>query len=77
MSTIEITNLHYNEFLTDLKVQGKIENYEIAKQHPDKWNGKPYAYGEPFIKNHPTHPAYDDYPILPFPKKVLNYIVNG
>ncbi len=35
MSKTEITNLEYNEFLADLKKQGKTEQYEIAKQHPE------------------------------------------
>lgn len=69
MSKTEISNLEYNEFLADLKKQGKTKDYELAKQNPEKWNNKPYTYGEPFVKNYSTHPAYHDYPVLTISKK--------
>ena len=69
MSTIEISNLQYNEFLNDLKVKGEMDKYELAKHHPEKWNDKPYAYGEPFVENYSTHPAYNHYPVLSISKE--------
>ena len=69
MSKTEITNLDYNEFLTDLKKQGKTEDYELAKQHPEKWNERPHAYGEPFVETYGMHPAYAKYPVLTISKK--------
>lgn len=69
MSSTEITNQQYNEFLADLKQQGKTEAYEIAQQHPDKWRERPHFYGEPFVNHYPTHPAYNEYPVLAISKE--------
>lgn len=68
MSKTEISNLEYNEFLADLKKQGKTEEYELAKQHPEKWNER-VSYGEPFVSTYSTHPSYEDYPVLTISKK--------
>ena len=69
MSKTEITNLEYNEFLADLKKQGKMEEYELAKQHPEKWRERRPTYGEPFVETYGMHPAYNDYPVLTISKK--------
>lgn len=69
MSKTEISNLEYNEFLADLKMQGKTEEYELAKQHPEKWNERPHSYGEPFVETYGMHPAYAKYPVLTISKK--------
>ena len=69
MSKTETSNLKYNEFLADLKKQNKNEKYELAKQHPEKLNDKPFSYGEPLVQTYSIHPAYDDYPVLTISKK--------
>lgn len=38
LSECEITNGQYNEFLADLKAQGKMADYEIAKINTALWN---------------------------------------
>ncbi|MFK8008050.1 MAG: formylglycine-generating enzyme family protein [Saprospiraceae bacterium] len=69
MSKTEISNLEYNEFLADLKKQNKTEDYELAKQHPERWREKSVSFGEPFIETYHNHPAYEDYPVLTISKK--------
>lgn len=68
MSKMETSNLQYNQFLADLKKQGKTEDYELAKQHPETWNER-VSYGEPFVTTYHNHPSYYDYPVLTISKK--------
>jgi formylglycine-generating enzyme required for sulfatase activity len=37
LSASEVTNKQYNEFLNDLKVQGRDADYELAKPQNQKW----------------------------------------
>lgn len=68
MSKTEISNFEYNEFLADLKKQSKTEKYDLAKQHPEKWNERPHSFGEPFVETYGIHPSYAKYPVLTISK---------
>lgn len=63
MSESEVSNFFYNEFLADLKKQGRTEKYNIAKRQPEKWNQ------ENFKKEYHTHPTYSYYPVLTISKE--------
>ena len=68
MSSTEITNLQYNEFLNDLKTTGEIEKLAIAIIDTACWTrGK--MYGEPMAKYYHSHPAYDAYPVVGISKE--------
>jgi hypothetical protein len=62
MSTYEITNGQYNEFLADLKKQTDTANYSVAKVKADNWksfmvfNGSEYA-------------GWADYPVVNISKE--------
>ncbi|MFI5172612.1 MAG: formylglycine-generating enzyme family protein, partial [Chitinophagales bacterium] len=63
MSSSEITNEQYREYLLDLKSKGKSE--ELLKATIDKknWLNAEFPSGE-FAANYDTDPAYDQYPVV-------------
>lgn len=63
MSKGEISNKEYNDFLNDLILQGRNEDHEIAKHHPEKWKSTP------FETTYHKHPSYDDYPVVTISKE--------
>ncbi len=63
MSTVEVTNKDYNEFLASLEQQGKTDLAEKARIEKERWQQKP-AYGEPFVETYSSHPAYAEYPVV-------------
>ena len=63
MSESEVSNNFYNQFLADLKKQGKTEEYNIAKRQPEKW------HLEDFQKKYHTDPTYGYYPVLTISKE--------
>ena len=63
MSETEVSNSFYNQFLADLKKEGRTEDYNIAKRQPEKWNR------EEFQKKYHTDPVYGDYPVLTISKE--------
>lgn len=63
MSTTEISNGQYLEFLYSLIEQGRNDEY---KQHlPDTtlWR-QPFQYGEPYVEYYHRHTAYRNYPVV-------------
>ncbi len=62
MQTTEVSNLEYRTFLFDLLIQGKKEEFLMAKPDQTKW----MEYGKfmkPMQDNYFSHVAYDNYPI--------------
>lgn len=64
----EVTNIQYQEFLADLKREGKEELYQIAKVDNEKWNSG-NNYHEPYATYYHIHPAYDNYPVVNITKE--------
>ncbi len=65
MSSSEITNLQYNEFLTDLRNNDDLESYNIAKIDSTGWTKNTnFTYLEPMENMYHLHPAYDNYPVV-------------
>lgn len=65
MSSSEVTNLQYNEFLTDLLRKGDLEAYDIAKIDSTGWTREnDFIYMEPMQNLYHSHPAYDNYPVV-------------
>lgn len=67
MQTTEVSNLEYRTFLLDLLIQGRNDDFMIAKPNQDNWvhpNGNEIAAFEPMKENYFSHPAYNDYPVV-------------
>lgn len=65
MSSSEITNLQYREFLTDLIRTGDLESYDIAKIDSTGWTRTfPEDFMKPMETCYHSHPAYDNYPVV-------------
>jgi formylglycine-generating enzyme required for sulfatase activity len=65
MSSTEITNLQYLEFLYDLKRKGEMDKYEIAKVDSNAWNTFiPNTHMQPMADFYHKHPAYHNYPVV-------------
>jgi formylglycine-generating enzyme required for sulfatase activity len=65
MSSSEITNFQYQEFLDDLLRKGELEKYNIAKVDSTGWTrDNNLIYLEPMQNYYHKHPAYDNYPVV-------------
>lgn len=65
MSSSEITNLQYNEFLSDLLKSGDLEKYSIAKADSTGWTrNSGFKYMVPMQNHYHKHPAYNNYPVV-------------
>jgi len=65
MSTTEITNFQYAEFLHSLKKNGELEKLAIAQVDSSKWSSSfPNTYLKPMQEYYFRHPAYRDYPVV-------------
>ncbi len=77
MQTTEVTNLQYRTFLADLLIQGRNDDYLIAKPDQKMWVTKfPYSYNEPMTNMYFWHPAYDDYPVVNISRKAAEMYCN-
>lgn len=56
MLSSEVTNKAYNTFLEDLKAQGRITDYEVARVHEEHFKQDTLPYFK--------HPAYALYPVV-------------
>lgn len=63
ISSTEISNLQYREFLADLIKNNEIEKYRIAIVDTQKWNDTKENW-KPFIQYYFQHPAYNQYPCV-------------
>jgi sulfatase modifying factor 1 len=70
ISSIEITNRQYRDFLNDLKAKGETEKLKRAKVDTGKWEAHFY-YNDPhpFESYYFQHPAYDNYPVVNISKE--------
>lgn len=65
MSSTEITNFEYNEFLSDLLKKGEHEKYDIAKIDSTGWTRfSDKMFMKPMADYYHNHPAYDNYPVV-------------
>ncbi|MFZ4784903.1 MAG: formylglycine-generating enzyme family protein [Flavobacteriales bacterium] len=58
----EVTNGEYNAFLSDLKAQGKMDEFNRYQIDSIGWRTL-NPYNEPFVQYYHTHPAYANYPV--------------
>lgn len=63
ISSTEITNLQYLEFLYELRKKGEVEKLKVAQLDTLCWRLPP-AYGEAYVQYYHQHPAYRDYPVV-------------
>lgn len=63
MASHEVTNQEYRDFLADLKLQNRNEEYLAALPDTSKWN-LPGSSMQSFADYYFSHPAYDDYPVV-------------
>ena len=71
MSKYEISNKEYNEFLSDLKEENRLDDYEKAKRQNENWNIEG-AHMKPFVEHYHGHQAYENYPVVTITKDGAN-----
>lgn len=62
-SRFEVSNAQYAEFLRDLKRQGKMAEYELARIDSTQWKLSVKA-NEPYVVHYHAHEAYANYPVV-------------
>jgi formylglycine-generating enzyme required for sulfatase activity len=62
ISSIEITNKQYRDFLADLDASGETEKLKRALVDTLHWKGFLGSNSEPYVRYYFQHKAYDDYP---------------
>lgn len=68
ISSIEVTNGQYGEFLDELRESGAVEKLHEAMVDSTGWK-RLLRYGEPFLNNYFRHPAYKDFPVVNVSKR--------
>ena len=69
----EVSNGDYKLYLSSLKQNGLIQEYNLALPDTTVWRQK-LTYQEPYVKYYFQHQAYTDYPVVGVSKKqALNY----
>jgi len=68
ISSIEVTNLQYRDFLTDLRDSGETEKLKIAMVDSSQW-AKFIPACKPFVNYYFQNKAYDDYPVVNISKR--------
>lgn len=63
MSSTEITNIQYLEFLASLRREGKWDELKIALIDSSKWS-TPTSQNSKYEEFYHRHPAYRDYPVV-------------
>ncbi len=63
MSDHEVTNGEYLNFLNDLSLQNRLEDFKTAMPDTAAWN-LPGTYLNPYVDYYLRHPAYADYPVV-------------
>lgn len=63
MSSTEITNYQYAEFLHDLKSKGETEKLMIARIDSTCWNTNKF-FNNKMAEYYHIHPAYRDFPVV-------------
>ncbi|MEM7163427.1 MAG: SUMF1/EgtB/PvdO family nonheme iron enzyme, partial [Bacteroidota bacterium] len=62
----EVSNKEYNEFLEELRLNGRMEEYKAFCIDSSAWLNA-VAYSSGFIKHYHRHQAYQDHPVLNVP----------
>jgi formylglycine-generating enzyme required for sulfatase activity len=68
ISSIEITNAQYREFITDLRDSGSTEKLKLAMVDSAQW-GKFFPPSDAYTNYYFQHKAYDDYPVVNISKR--------
>lgn len=63
MSTTEISNMEYQEFLQDLLRNNEMEKYKLAIYDSTIWNTK-QGFNQGYVDYYFNHPAYRKYPVV-------------
>ena len=63
MSSYEISNRNYTEFLNDLEKNNRTGDLEIASIQNGNWSKNGNLH-KAFSEHYHTHPAYSDYPVV-------------
>lgn len=63
MSSTEVTNVNWKEFLMYLKQEGRIEEYNANLLDTTVWRSH-LAYNEPYVNYYYQHNAYSEYPAV-------------
>lgn len=63
ISTKEISNIEYKEFLYHLKKNGEYEKLKIAQVDSACWTRSMF-FGDPMARHYHLHPAYHSYPVV-------------
>lgn len=73
MSSTEVTNAQYREFINELKAEGDLEKLKIAVPDTTLWlKAFEHNYFEAFSNHYFWHPAYDNYPVVNVSKEAAN-----
>lgn len=59
----EVTNAQYAEFLQDLKAQGRLDDFALARVDSTQWVAS-VKTNEPFVVHYHAHEAYAKYPVV-------------
>ncbi len=65
----EVTNLQYRTFLLDLFIQGRMEEFKLAKPDEDQWIQMKMGQQMSLKEHYFTHPAYNNYPVVNISRK--------
>ena len=68
MFKTEVSNANYREFLSDLKLKGKLKEFAIANIDSLLWR-TPLNFGAKYVDYYHMHPAYRDYPVVNITKE--------
>ena len=63
ISSTEVTNIQWKEFLMYLKQEGRMEEYNANVLNTTVWRQR-LAYNEPFVNYYYQHQAYSEYPAV-------------
>ena len=63
ISSTEITNINWKQFLSYLKTNNRTKEYNANVLDTTVWRNK-LAYNEPFVDYYYQHPAYEEYPVV-------------
>ncbi len=65
ISSGEITNIQYREFLDSLKNDNELEKLKIAQIDDNQWDHFfALRYQQPMVTTYSKHPAYNNYPVV-------------
>ncbi len=65
MKQTEVTNLQYKTFLFDLLIQGREDDFLIAKPDQQMWVKEyKYSFNQPMVDHYFSHAAYNEYPVV-------------